>query len=184
MSAATLAEARARHDGDLVLLQQPDGEFLLGEPGRGDIRERVERTARHVAGEAGGIEAASADHEVIMTPNSYVYFDHAQVKKEDSLVIGGYLPLDKVYNYEPIPKELPAGKEKYILGAQANVWSEYMANTAKVEYMVFPRASALSEVLWSQKGKRDWKTFQQKLPVMVTRYEQWGINYSKAYLEY
>lgn len=135
-------------------------------------------------GEAGGIEAANADHQVIMTPNSYVYFDHAQVKKEDSLVIGGYLPLDKVYNYEPIPKELPAGKEKYILGAQANVWSEYMANTAKVEYMIFPRASALSEVLWSQKGKRDWKAFQQKLPVMVTRYEQWGVNYSKAYLEY
>ncbi|ULQ53766.1 beta-N-acetylhexosaminidase [Flavihumibacter fluvii] len=135
-------------------------------------------------GEAGGIEAANSNHQVIMTPNSYVYFDYAQTKKEDSVVIGGFLPLDKVYNYEPIPKELPSGKEKFILGAQANVWTEYMGNPSKVEYMIFPRLSALSEVLWSQKGKRDWKAFQQKIPVILSRYQQWGINYSNAYLEY
>jgi hexosaminidase len=135
-------------------------------------------------GEAGGIEAANLNHQVIMTPNSYVYLDYAQTKKEDSLVIGGYLPLDKVYNYEPIPKDLPADKEKFILGVQSNIWSEYMAYPTKVEYMIFPRMSALSEVFWSATGKRDWKAFRQKIPALVSRYEQWGVQYSKAYLEY
>lgn len=131
-------------------------------------------------GEEGGIEAANADHQVIMTPNSYVYLDHGQVEKEDSLIIGGYLPLGKVYNYEPLPAKLPEEKHHFIMGAQGNVWTEYMANTAKVEYMIFPRASALSEVLWSPKDKKDWNRFQQKLPALAKKYAQWGANYSKA----
>lgn len=132
-------------------------------------------------GEEGGIEAANADHQVIMTPNSYVYLDHGQVQKEDSVIIGGYLPLKKVYSYEPLPAKLPAEKYHFIMGAQGNVWTEYMANTAKVEYMIFPRASALSEVLWSPKDKKDWNRFQQKLPALVKKYTQWGANYSKAF---
>ncbi len=133
-------------------------------------------------GEQGGIEAAKQKHNVIMTPNSHVYFDHGQNKPEDSLVIGGYLPLEKVYNYNPLPKELTADEQKYILGAQANVWTEYISNPAKVEYMIFPRMTALSEVLWSPQEKKDYSDFQKRLKTQVKRYDLWGANYSKASL--
>jgi hexosaminidase len=131
-------------------------------------------------GEEGGIAAAQQKHDVIMTPGTYVYFDHSQTKTEDSVTIGGYLPLEKVYNYEPVPKELTGEEAKYVLGAQGNVWTEYMENTSKVEYMIFPRMSALSEVLWSPKENRNWKEFSDKLPDIYKRYELWGANYSKA----
>lgn len=134
-------------------------------------------------GEKGGIEAAKQKHNVIMTPGTYVYFDHGQMKKEDSLVIGGFLPLQTVYGYEPIPKELSAEDEKYVLGAQANVWTEYMATPSKVEYMIFPRMSALSEVLWSPKEARNWTDFEKRLQVQFKRYDWLKINYSKAYLD-
>ena len=100
-------------------------------------------------GEAGGIAAARQKHKVIMTPGAWVYFDHAQSRNEDSVTIGGYLPLNKTYNYEPVSDSLTKEQGKYILGAQGNVWTEYMGNERKVEYMIFPRMSALSEVLWS-----------------------------------
>jgi hexosaminidase len=131
-------------------------------------------------GEEGGIAAAQQHHDVIMTPGKYVYLDHAQMKNSDSLTIGGYLPLDTVYNYEPVPKELKASEAHYILGAQANVWTEYMANTDKVEYMIFPRMSALSEVLWSPKGSRDFERFSAELPDLYKRYQVWGANYFKG----
>ena len=97
------------------------------------------------------------------------------------MTIGGYLPLEKVYGYEPVPAQLSGDAAKHILGAQGNVWSEYMNNTAKVEYMVFPRLSALSEVLWSPKEKRSWQSFQQRLPGLTNRYKFWGANYNKVY---
>ena len=131
-------------------------------------------------GEEGGVAAAKQHHNVIMTPGKYVYFDHAQLKNDDSLTIGGYLPLDTVYNYEPVPKELNDAEAKYVLGAQANVWTEYIANNAKLEYMIFPRMSALSEVLWSPKEMRNLDDFKVRLPVMLKRYEMWGANYCKA----
>lgn len=130
-------------------------------------------------GEAGGIEAAKQKHNVIMTPTTYVYFDYAQKKNEDSLVIGGFLPLDKVYNYNPLPGELTKEEQKYILGAQANVWTEYMANPAKVEYMIFPRMTALSEVLWSPHSKKDYNGFKKRLTTQFMRYDLWKINYSR-----
>ncbi len=130
-------------------------------------------------GEAGGIEAANQNHDVIMTPTTYVYFDYSQTKKEDSLVIGGFLPLDKVYGYEPIPAELPAEKAKYILGGQCNLWSEYIASPAKAEYMLFPRLTALSEVLWSPKGKKDFADFQKRLDTQYKRYDLWKSSYYK-----
>jgi hexosaminidase len=102
-------------------------------------------------GEEGGIAAAKQDHDVVMTPGNPVYFDHTQSQNEDSVTIGGYNPIEKVYAYEPIPKELNAEQAKHVLGAQANMWTEYMGNIRKVEYMLFPRLSALSEVLWSPK---------------------------------
>src|SRR5665213_1874494 len=130
-------------------------------------------------GESGGIAAAQQHHDVIMTPGKYVYFDHAQVKNEDSVTIGGYLPLDTVYNYEPIPKELKPDEAKFVLGAQGNVWTEYIGNNSKLEYMIFPRETALSEVLWSPKSDRDINDFKQRLTAMIMRYELWGANYCK-----
>jgi hexosaminidase len=134
-------------------------------------------------GEAGGIEAAKQKHPVIMTPGNPVYFDHTQSKNEDSVTIGGYNPIENVYAYEPIPKELNEEQGKYILGAQANMWTEYMNNTNKVEYMMFPRMVALSEVLWSPKEKRNWKDFESRLPAVLERLDKQKINYSKAYYD-
>jgi hexosaminidase len=134
-------------------------------------------------GEAGGIEAAKQNHDVIMTPGSHCYLDHSQSKNEDSLTIGSYLPLEKIYNYEPIPASLNTEQAKHILGAQGNVWTEYIANTSKLEYMIFPRMIALSEVLWSPKTKKDWKDFERRLPVIFEKLEKEKINYSKAYYE-
>jgi hexosaminidase len=131
-------------------------------------------------GEKGGIEAAKQKHDVIMTPTTYVYLDYAQTKKEDSVTIGGYIPLKKVYNYEPIPAELNADEHKYVLGAQANIWTEYVKNNKKLEYMIFPRMTALSEVLWSKKDVKNWDEFQPRLKTQLKRFDVWNINYSKA----
>lgn len=134
-------------------------------------------------GEAGGIEAAKQKHQVIMTPGNPVYFDHTQSENEDSVTIGGFNPLEKVYAYEPVPKELNEAEAKYVLGAQANVWTEYMKNISKVEYMIFPRMSALSEVLWSASENKSWPHFEQRLQNQFLRYRRWNANYSKAYFD-
>jgi hexosaminidase len=132
-------------------------------------------------GEKGGIDAAKQNHDVIMTPTSHVYIDYAQSKKEDSLTIGGYIPVQKVYEYEPVPAELSEAEGKHILGAQANLWTEYVTNPRKVEYMVFPRMTALSEVLWSPKARRNWTNFETRLQTQLKRYQMWGTNYNKRF---
>lgn len=134
-------------------------------------------------GEKGGIAAAKENHQVIMTPGGWCYFDHSQKKNEDSVTIGGYTTVQKVYSYEPIPKELEGDQAKWVLGAQGNVWTEYMTNIRKVEYQIFPRMSALSEVLWSPKEKRNLPWFEQRLLQQFKRYDLWGANYSKAFFE-
>jgi len=134
-------------------------------------------------GEKGGIQAAHEHHNVIMTPGQYVYFDHAQTHNDDSLTIGGYLPLETVYSYNPVPAGLPADEASYILGAQANMWTEYMSNPAKVEYMLFPRLSALSEVLWSPKEGRSFSEFQSRLAVQYKRYALWKTNHYDVYFK-
>jgi hexosaminidase len=134
-------------------------------------------------GEAGGIAAAKEKHEVIMTPTTFVYFDYSQTLNEDSVTIGGYLDLEKVYNYEPLPKELTVAESKYISGAQANLWTEYVKYPAKLEYMVFPRMTALSEVIWSPKGKRSLPDFEKKLQAQFKRYALWRTNYSKSHFD-
>ncbi|WP_018611451.1 glycoside hydrolase family 20 protein [Segetibacter koreensis] len=134
-------------------------------------------------GEQGGVDAAKQKHNVVMTPGSYVYFDHSQSKHEDSLTIGGYLPVEVVYGYEPIPKELDSTEAKYVLGAQANIWTEYMKTGQKVEYQIFPRMSALSEVLWSLKEKRNASDFEKRMVQEFKRYDLWKANYSTAYYD-
>jgi hexosaminidase len=132
-------------------------------------------------GEKGGIAAAKQKHKVIMTPENFMYFNHAQFLKDDSLTAAKFLPLANVYNYEPVPAELSPAEGKYIWGAQGNLWSEYVGNPAKAEYMLFPRLDALSEVLWSPKAKRNYSSFQQRLKQQLRRYDQMGIKYSKRY---
>ena len=134
-------------------------------------------------GEAGGIAAAKLDHDVIMAPENPLYLNHSQSKNEDSLTQGGYNPIENVYNYEPVPKELNEEQAKHILGAQGNMWSEYLENEKKLEYMLFPRLTALSEVLWSPKEKRNWKDFERRLPVTLQKLDSQKINYSKAYYD-
>ncbi len=134
-------------------------------------------------GEEGGIEAAKQNHNVIMTPGNPVYFDHTQSKNEDSVTIGGYNSLEAVYAYEPIPATLNEKQAKYVMGAQANLWTEYIHYPSKVEYMIFPRMIALSEVLWSPKEKRSWNDFERRLPVIFERLDRDKINYSKAYYD-
>ena len=117
---------------------------------------------------------------MIMTPGNWVYLNYSQTRNEDSVTIGGYLPLEKVYSYEPVPAALSADEKKYILGAQGNLWTEYIGNEKIAEYMLFPRMTALSEVLWSK--KKDSAGFAKRLMTQVKRYQLWNTNYSKASL--
>ncbi len=128
-------------------------------------------------GVEGGVEAAKSGHDVIMTPTSHCYFDYYQSDHPDEpLAIGGLIPLEKIYNYKPIPDELNESETKYILGTQANLWSEYIPTPEKLEYMVFPRLSALAEVAWSQKNNRDFDGFIERLTTHLKRLELMGIN--------
>ena len=134
-------------------------------------------------GTEGGIAAARQGNNVVMTPGSHCYFDHSQSNNEDSITIGSYLPLEKVYEFEPVPAKLSADEAKRILGAQGNVWTEYMTNESKVEYMILPRIAALAEVLWSTTGKRDFANFEKRLPFILKRYKAMNYNYSTAFYD-
>lgn len=136
-------------------------------------------------GEKGGIEAAKQQHDVIMTPGHSCYFDHYQSEDKDSepLAIGGKTTVADVYAYDPTPKELSAEEHKFILGAQANVWTEYIKTTDYVEYMILPRMTALSEVVWSPKETKDWENFKGRLNTMRTRYDALRLNYATHVFE-
>ncbi|NQV42244.1 MAG: family 20 glycosylhydrolase [Candidatus Marinimicrobia bacterium] len=138
-----------------------------------------EATVMSWRGFKGGVAAAKAGHDVVMTPTSHVYFDYYQGDpKTEPQAIGGYTPLKKVYSYEPIPEELSAEEAKYVLGSQANLWTEFVKTTSHAEYMVLPRMTALSEVLWSAKDHRDWPDFQKRLQGLLPRFKALGWNYS------
>ena len=131
-------------------------------------------------GESGGIEAAHQHHDVIMTPNTYLYFDYYQSKKveDEPLAIGGYLPIEKTYNYEPMPKELTEEEQQYIKGVQANLWTEYIPIFSQVQYMVLPRLGAAAEVQWTDPSKKDYKDFLRRVPHLVAVYVCYGWNYA------
>ncbi|MBD1397910.1 beta-N-acetylhexosaminidase [Pontibacter sp. JH31] len=135
-------------------------------------------------GEKEGIAAAKRGHQVIMSPGKPLYFDHYQSKDpNDSLAIHGYNPVDAVYAFEPIPDTLhKLNLDKYMIGAQGNVWTEYMGSPAKVEYMIFPRMTALSEVLWSPKEKKDYEDFKRRLKTaIIPRYTFWKASYFPSF---
>ncbi|WP_299823739.1 glycoside hydrolase family 20 protein [uncultured Pontibacter sp.] len=132
-------------------------------------------------GTKGGIAAAKAKHNVVMTPGTPLYFDYYQGERElEPISIHGYNPLEKVYNFEPMPAELSAEESKYILGAQANLWTEYISTFSHIEYMVMPRMAALSEVLWTPAGKKEWDSFKNRMQQQYKRYDAMGINYAKS----
>ncbi|MGO9585244.1 MAG: beta-N-acetylhexosaminidase [Limisphaerales bacterium] len=127
----------------------------------------------------GAVEAASAGHDVVMTPMADCYLDHYQSKDHatEPRALGGFLPLDQVYSFEPIPANLAPQYQRHILGAQGNLWTEYIPSLSHAEYMVFPRECALAEVTWSAKSSRDWNDFTRRLQRQYERFDQLGINY-------
>ncbi|GGK34135.1 hypothetical protein GCM10007962_30710 [Yeosuana aromativorans] len=132
-------------------------------------------------GTKGGLEAAKQHHDVVMTPGHSCYFDHYQAKNKENepLAIGGKTTVADVYAYDPTPEELTADEQKFILGAQGNVWTEYMATTDYVEYMILPRMSALSEVVWSSTANRNYDDFNTRLQALTKRFDALGLNYAK-----
>jgi len=127
----------------------------------------------------GGIAAAKSGHNVVMTPVSHCYFDYYQGDPStEPAAGGGYLTLSTVYSFEPVPKELSPEEAKYVIGAQANLWTEYVPTPSHAEYMVVPRMTALSEVLWSPAEKRSWTDFNKRIISMYRRFDIMGINYS------
>jgi hexosaminidase len=135
-------------------------------------------------GTDGGIEAAKAGHDVVMTPTSHCYFDYYQGDPaHEPLAIGGYLPLSMVYTFEPVPEVLTEAEASHILGGQANLWTEYIPHGDHAEYMALPRLAALAEAVWSPKERRDWDDFAVRLGGLFARYEADGLNYARsAYL--
>ena len=129
----------------------------------------------------GGISAARSGHDVVMSPTSHVYFDYYQGLPDDEpLAIGGYLPLSKVYAFEPVPDSLTADEARHVLGGQANLWTEYITNPEHAQYMIFPRLAALAEVLWTRHDLRDWNDFARRIEREMQRYDQLGINYARS----
>jgi hexosaminidase len=130
----------------------------------------------------GGTEAAKQQHNVVMSPGSHCYFDHYQSKNADEpLAIGGFTSLEKVYEFNPIPKNLTEDEASFILGAQANLWTEYIPDMSKLEYMTFPRALALSQVLWCQDKPEFSKFVEVFINSQMTFLDRYNVNYSKAY---
>jgi hexosaminidase len=130
-------------------------------------------------GVEGGIAAARAGHDVVMTPTSHTYLDYYQSKDQagEPLAIGGFLPLETVYAFEPIPAELEPQFAKHVLGAQAQVWTEYMPDAKRVEYMAFPRLTALAEVVWTPVVRKDYQDFLARLAQHLLRLQVLDVNF-------
>lgn len=129
----------------------------------------------------GGIEAVKHKHDAIMTPSSFLYFDYYQTMDTDNEppAIGGYVPLEKVYSYEPVPQILTPEEAKHIVGVQANLWTEYIPTYSQVEYMELPRMAALSEIQWTMPKKKEYADFLKRLPGLIAVYDINQYNYAK-----
>ena len=128
-----------------------------------------------------GVKAVKLQHDVIMVPTSYLYFDYYQAKDKDQepIAIGGYVPLEKVYSFDPVPENLTPEEAKHIIGTQANLWTEYIPNFRQVEYMVLPRMDALSEIQWMEPGQKNYEDFLSRMPKMFDIYDIYGYNYAR-----
>jgi hexosaminidase len=134
-------------------------------------------------GEQGGIASAKEGHDVVMASNSHLYFDHYQRPAKEELAksleletIGGFRPIASVYSYDPVPKVLSAAEAKHILGVQAQLWTEYMKDFKKVEYMAFPRIAALAEIAWTPVERKDYAGFRSRLDGVLKHYDAAGLN--------
>jgi hexosaminidase len=129
-------------------------------------------------GTQGGIDAARAGHDVVMAPNSHTYFDHYQSRDTSSepIAIGGFLPIETVYAYDPVPAGLSPADARHVLGAQGQLWTEYMKDPRKVEYMAFPRMCALAEVVWTRAALKDYADFTARLGAHLGRLEALDVN--------
>ncbi len=136
-------------------------------------------------GVEGGIEAAKQGHDCIMSPTTFMYFDYYQTKYTDDepLAIGGYVPVEKVYSFEPINDTLAVDVQKHIIGVQANLWTEYVPTYSHVEYMELPRMAALCEVQWCKPKNKDFNDFKQRLLPLIKLYEKKQYNYAKHILD-
>jgi hexosaminidase len=140
-----------------------------------------EATVMSWRGVTGGIEAAKQGHDVIMSPDKYVYLDYYQSESDvQPLAIGGYLPLENVYSFDPQFAELSAEEQKHILGLQGNLWSEYLNTPQYMEYMAYPRMFAISETGWTPASKKDFEDFLARFKVQRMRYDKIGINYFRG----
>jgi hexosaminidase len=137
-----------------------------------------EATVMSWRGIQGGIAAAQQGHDVIMSPTDYAYLDAYQGDPTtEPRAIGGFLPLDSVYAWEPVPNALTVEQSIHILGAQGNLWTEHVPTTTHAEYMLFPRMLAMSEVFWSPKKSRNWEGFLARVPAQLARLDALGANY-------
>lgn len=132
-------------------------------------------------GDAGAIEGANRGNKVILSPNTHLYFDFYQTTDTElePFAIGGYLPVEKVYSFEPVPNELKGEKAKLVVGAQANLWTEYIKTFKQVQYMELPRMAALAEVVWTKAAKKDFASFRARIPALLRLYDAMGYNYAK-----
>ena len=139
-------------------------------------------------GVEGGVAAARQHHRAVMTPTGWCYFDYYQLQNKypqdhnlQPLAIGGYLPMSKVYSYEPVPEQLTEDERKYIIGVQCNLWSEYILSPEHAMFMLLPRLAALCEVQWTQPEQKDYEDFKKRLPAMQNVYKQRGYTYCRRY---
>ena len=132
-------------------------------------------------GTEGGIEAARKGHDVIMAPSSHLYFDYYQSEDiaSEPMCIGGYLPVERVYEFQPLPEELTPEQQKHIIGVQANIWTEYIASFRHVQYMAMPRMDALTELQWNNPQERDFEAFVERCRKMAQLYDLYHYNYAK-----
>lgn len=131
-------------------------------------------------GTEGGLAAARAGHDVVMSPTSHCYFDYAQARgPAEPEAIGGFVPLSTVYAFEPMPAGLEADRRPHLLGVQGNVWTEYLATPAEVEYFTYPRAIALSEVAWSPAAGRTFESFRTRLAAQLLRLDRLDVRYRR-----
>jgi hexosaminidase len=130
-------------------------------------------------GEEGGIAAAKAGHDVVMAPEAYVYFDHYQAKgpQEPVAISGAVIPLETVYGYDPVPRSLTPAEAAHVLGAQAQLWTEYIPNGRHLEYMAWPRLCALAEAVWSPREGRDFAAFKTRLAPHLERLKILDVNF-------
>ena len=132
-------------------------------------------------GVEGGLAASQKGHDVIMAPTSWLYFDYYQTKEDEEwskpLLIGGYVPLEKVYSFEPAPDNLPESARQHVIGLQANMWTEYAYTEELVEYQVLPRMGALAELQWLQPALKDYANYKERQRRLNALYSHLGWKY-------